>query len=259
MGVVQKHQPQRDGGVFVLPFQAARCAPPASVFRSYGTLLFQIGLRLLLGPFHLEHPPGRGVGQHVQVPDQDALDAGIHLVRRFVLLYHPNLPDKGAVGMVDDFLRDDIIQRLHPGQEGVRLVQAMPLLGQLVQDEEKDGLQVHLGGQVPEGVLERLAGADGLGHLFHVLLAVPVSLLVGPGVLAGPDVGQGIVAPGRVGNIGEIKVHHRIAPLLQVLPVQPAQVPLGVGHDQAFPGLEDERVVDHQAAVGEAYPAGRPR
>ena len=149
--------------------------------------------------------------------------------------------------MGDAFFLHDVLQLGGPhfGQEGVCLVQVMLLLGQVVQDEEEDGLQIHLGGQVPVRLFEIHAGADGLGHFLHILLVVEVAVPVCFAVPPLPDIGEGVVAPGGAGHVGEVQVHHRVAPALQVLSVEPAQVSLGVGHDQAL--LSVEKVGDHVA------------
>ena len=105
-------------------------------------LALEEGLQVHL-PLHAEHPAGPGVGQHVQMPGQDALDAGVHLVRLFVLEDHPHLPGKGAVGVGDPLLLHHVLQFRGPhlGQEGVGVVQAVLLLGQLVQEEEEERLR----------------------------------------------------------------------------------------------------------------------
>ena len=179
----------------------------------------------------------------------------MHLLRHSVLPDHPDLAREGAVGMDGAFLLYHVFQRgcPHLRKESVHFVQVMLLLGQQVQDEEDDCLQVHLCRLIPEGLLAVGARADGLCHLLHVLFAVVVAVPVELHVPALPDVGQGIVAPRRVRHLCEVQVHDCVALFPQVLPVQPVEVPLGVGHNQAVLGMEE---VGHHIAPGLAASGG---
>lgn len=140
------------------------------------------------------------------MPCKDPFDAGVHPVRFCVLPDHPDLSCKSTVWMKRAFLLDHMLQLpgLHPGQEGVGFVQVMLLFGQLVQDEEQDRFQIHLGGMIPEGVFGIHAGADGLSHFLDVLLVVVVTGSVQLAVTAFPDMIQRIVArcPDGIFEIG---------------------------------------------------------
>ena len=123
----------------------------------------------------------------------------------------------------------------------------MLLRGQQVHYEENDRLQIHLSRLIPEGVFVVHPRAESLSQFFNILFIVVVSVLVEFNVLAFPDIGQGVVAPGGLSHVCEVQMHDFVAVLFQMLPIQPAKVPFGVGHDQVVLGVED---IGHYIAPG---------